>query len=265
MKYLKFFLYAFFIFLQTNLNADISYIDKLHELDHRKVKNKSSPMFLDSVGSLGYINSQISKLKNINIECSGILVSSQKNNNGNKILTSEHCLSDEHIETYTWLSQTKNKRIFRKGKVIYRDKVNDLAIIKLKKSINYNDIKPLIFKPNIKIKRKNYLVAGYSIDFLGNYGKLLTYDKPDYVHWGIESGIGKIGSITYQGDSGGAVIFNDTETNTQYIVWLISFIRKTNTVFLNEKNKYGNISGYFTDLINYQPSIQSLKDYFYKI
>ena len=94
-----------------------------------------------------------------------------------------------------------------------------------------------------------FFYAGYSMDYLGNYGKELTYDNPKYVKLGNKNGFGEVGSLTYQGDSGGAVIYNDEESDTQYIVGVMSYIQNNANAFKNEVNKFGNISGHFVDLL----------------
>lgn len=250
-KYIQYFLILILSSVTFNLFTETIRLNRRHEFDDREVKNDLTPKYLNAIGSLGYIdkNKRIKSRKNI--ECGGNLIALEKNIDSNLIITAEHCISHS-INTYSWTSyNNKNEKVFRKGKLVLTDKKNDIAIIKLTKSISFKEIEPLILAKDINIENENFTVAGYSVDSLGNYGKNLTYDiKPDYVKIFKNRGIGEVGSITYQGDSGGAIIYNSIKDNTHYLIGIMSFIEKNKNIFKNEVGILGNLSGYFVDLIN---------------
>lgn len=262
MNYFKYIILSIFSFVTLGTYADIPRINRRHENDHREIKNELSPEYLNAIGSLGYMDEheKYRSKKYKNIECGANLIATEKGIGSDVIITAEHCIFDT-INTYTWTSfNNKNEKIFRTGKLFYKNKKADIAFIKLSRVVDYKDIKPLIIKDNINFENDNFLVGGYSMDFLGNYGKKLTYDSPEYVKLGSKNGFGEVGSITYQGDSGGAVIYNDEKSDTQYIVGVMSYINNNANAFKNEVNKFGNISGHFVDFINYKPFFSFIKE-----
>ena len=218
-----------------------------HREDTRKNLNKESPSLLNAVGKLSYKRSKRNMeaiAKKISLNCTANLIAPIKGLGSDIILTAKHCLFKE-IKRYTWVSQDKNNnKIKREGKVIYSDDNLDWAMIKLTKAVEYKDINPLIVNDEMfekenfkKLEKENYLVAGFSIDWLGDYGKKLTYeDKPNFIEI-KENKLheGKIGAITYQGDSGGAIIYKN-EKNEGYLVGIMSYIRGDKNLFKNEKD-----------------------------
>lgn len=262
MNYLKYLILFIFSLVTLGSYADIPRINRRHEKDHREIKTPLSPEYLNAIGSLGYVDEheKLRSKRYKNIECGANLISTEKGVDSDVIITAEHCIFDT-INTYTWTSyNNENEKIFRKGKLFYKNKKADIAFIELTQKVKYKDIKPLIIQDNIDIQSDNFLVGGYSMDYLGNYGKELTYDSPKYVKLGNKNGFGEVGSLTYQGDSGGAVIYNDEESDTQYIVGVMSYIQNNANAFKNEVNKFGNISGHFVDLINYKPFFNFIKE-----
>lgn len=269
---LKIFVVLFISTITLSLSADLFRTNRRnerHELDDREVKNENSPDYLNAIGSLGYVNDKykVKSRKFQNIECGASLVSIEKNKDSNLIITASHCVLD-NIKKYTWTTyDSKNEKVFRKGKLLFNDTDNDIALIKLTRRVSYKQISPLIISNDYKsLEEGHFAVAGFSVDSLGEYGKYLTYDEtPNFITLGNEKKKnGEIGSITYQGDSGGAIIYNDKENNTQYLVGIMSFIAKNKTLFENEIGKFGNISGYFVDLINYESIYKNLLSFISK-
>lgn len=262
-QYIKYFCLFLFSFSTLGLYSEIPRINRRHDNDDREVKNNLTPNYLNAVGSLGYVNKheRLRSNKYQNIECGANLIALETNVDSNLIITAEHCIED-HIKKYTWSSfDSNNNKIFSEGNVIYKNKEADIAIIKLKKYIPHSKIKPLLL-PNNNItyieKNTNYSVAGYSIDSLGNYGKNLTYDEsPEFIKISNEKGFGEVGSITYQGDSGGAVVYSEDGDN-HYLVGIMSYIEKNKNAFTNEVGRFGNLSGHFVDLVNYEAIYGSL-------
>ena len=260
-QYIKYFCLFLFSFSTLGLYAEVPRINRRHEHDDREVKNDLTPDYLNAVGSLGLINKheRLRAKKYRNIECGANLIALDKNQDSNLVITAEHCI-DPKFKEYSWTSfDNNNKKVFREGKLIYKNEETDIAIIKLKKQVSQEQIKPFVLSNNkIHNSEGNYVVAGFSVDSLGNYGKNLTYDEnPDYIKLS-ENGFGEIGTITYQGDSGGAVVYNDPVDDTHYLVGVMSYIEKNKDIFINEVGKFGNVSGHFVDLVNYESIYNSL-------
>jgi hypothetical protein len=243
-----------------------------HREDTRKTLNKLSPKILNAVGKLSYKKfKKNQRIKNLKLNCTANLISPISGEGSDIVLTAKHCLYDS-VRTYSWRSQNdKNELIERTAKVIYEDKDMDWAILKLKSKINHKEIKPLIINKkafnNKKFKNKekeDYMVAGFSVDWLGNYGKKLTYeDKPNFIKINeSKAHISSIGAVTYQGDSGGAIIFKGEE-NEGYLVGIMSYISGDKNLFKNEKGMFGNLKGNFLDFVNYDSFFSVIKSVFY--
>lgn len=266
-KYIKFFLFFFAIFsnfshgstLSIKKNAEI--IKTRHRLDKRKVKNSSYSSSLDAVGKLThYGRKRGSKTK---IDCSASLIAPDFEMGSDIVITANHCLSEDVI-SYKWLSKTQQGKIERVGKVIYQDKENDWALINLNNPIDHNEIKPLIINyENInELTTEKITVAGFSMDWLGDYGKKLTYeDNPKYIKLSkTNSNIGKVGALTHQGDSGGAIIYQEEEQG--YLVGVMSFISPDKNLFKSTKGTFGNLSGYFLDFFGNRGFHNIVQSYF---
>jgi hypothetical protein len=256
-----------------SLKDEVRLVEFQHKLDTRKIKSKSSPELLNAVGKLGYRRSKInsgSKIKrNLKLDCTANLISQNDKKDSNIILTAKHCLF-EGIRQYTWTSSTNSgEKITRRAKVVYQDKEEDWAILKLTKKIDYKDVNPLIVDKE-KFKNANFekeqasafTVAGFSVDWLGSYGKHLTYEEnPSFLCIGDgKNRMGEIGSITYQGDSGGAIIYED-DNESKYLVGIMSHIKNNDSLFKSAKGSLGNISGYFISFVDYDMFFSVLRKY----
>jgi hypothetical protein len=258
-----------------NLKKETKLVEFQHEKDTRKVKSESSPKSLNAVGKLGfkkYLSRNKFKNKGMKLNCTANLIAPEGNIGSNLILTARHCLSDE-ITIYTWTSMDNNgNEVVRNAKLAHKEKSSDWAILKLSKSISHSKIKPLIAK-NINFKEDNFkksesesfTVAGFSMDWLGNYGKKLTYEEnPVFVCTADgERHSGQIGAVTYQGDSGGAVIYED-ENKSSYLVGIMSHIVKNKELFKSSKGSFGNITGHFVSFIGYETFFSILNKHFYR-
>jgi glutamine cyclotransferase len=91
----------------------------------------------------------------------------------------------------------------------------------LTKAVRYEEIKPLLINEDTfkmeNFKKDNYIVGGFSVDYLGDYGKKLTYeDHISYIK--TEDKKGEVGALTYQGDSGGAIIYKGKELHLNSLI-----------------------------------------------
>jgi hypothetical protein len=153
------------------------------------------------------------------------------------------------------------------GSLTHREvcKKLDISILRLRKTVKNEDIKPIYYDKNFTDlyqlgKQNNYFVAGYSMDALGDYGNLLTFSKiNENIKFFKNKEYGKFQSITYEGNSGGALIYDIN--NRQYIVGVVSFIKKDKYIFSNDKGFLGNINGYFTNLIKTKKIHKDLNKY----
>jgi hypothetical protein len=155
--------------------------------------------------------------------------------------------------------------------LVHKEKSSDWAILKLTKSISYSEIKPLITNMEMgknKLKKsesESFTVAGFSVDWLGNYGKDLTYEEnPLFVFTEDGDGhSGQIGAVTYQGDSGGAVIYED-ENKSIYLIGIMSHIVKNKDLFKSSKGSFGNLTGHFISFVGYDKFFSILNKHFYR-
>lgn len=252
----------------SNAKSNASTIEFQHDSDKRKIKSESSPLSLNAVGKLTHKRKR-DKRNKVKLNCTASLIAPVTEMGSDIILTAKHCVSDDII-TYKWITNNKDGKIERIAKVIYEDKENDWALLRLKEAVLYKDISPLLIdnstfdNKNFKNEDPNdYIVAGFSVDWLGDYGKTLTYeDSPSYIDFSDNKndGIGDVGAITHQGDSGGAIIYENDSVN--YLVGIMSYIDSDKTLFKSANGTFGNLSGHFISLIKYESFYSVIATFF---
>jgi hypothetical protein len=205
----------------SSAKRNASTIEFQHDSDKRKTKSESSPLSLNAVGKLTHKRKR-DRWNRVDLNCTASLIAPATEMGSDIILTAKHCVSDEII-TYKWITNNKDGKIERVAKVIYEDKENDWSLLRLTDAVLYSDVNPLLIddstfdNKNFKNEDPNdYIVAGFSVDWLGDYGKTLTYeDSPSYIDFSDNKngGIGDVGAITHRFDSGSAIIYENYSVN----------------------------------------------------
>ncbi len=244
-----------------SINANATPNHPVSFLDKRQVSSGSAKQF-NAIGRLGFNRQGKSKrsMQYIKINCTANLVSLKRSSKSNLVVTAEHCLSNK-VDKYVWSSLKNNGgKIKRNAKIVHRDDEFDWAILKLNRSVPEADIEPILLNENninniqLNDKSTSIMVAGFSMDELGDYGQKLTYDL-DPLLIGVDkekedTHIGKVQSVIYQGDSGGPLIYRSNGLN--YLLGIISYIEKDANLLKTAKGKFGNTQGYFVNLVGYK-------------
>lgn len=201
------------------------------KFDKRKVKNSSSPSYLDAVGVLFIYDNKGGEFR-----CTAYLTSATPGESSNKLGSAAHCI-DEYsnskdinkigknkkmdIKKITWTTTVNGSTITKNAKVLDFDFETDQMLLEIDSPISFSLIKPLLIESEISLQPtdlifykyvKKLTAAGFGGDsYKGNNGKVLTYDDSidinKVVLQNLERGQSIVPeTVTFSGASGGPLI-----------------------------------------------------------
>jgi hypothetical protein len=248
------------LFLSFLFSSTSAFSNTLFPHDNRQILSEiQQPDVYRAVGKLSQVISFRAGTRKAKVDCSATLIAPVEGIGSDTLVAAKHCLRDKQFR-YRWVAQDSEGNTIKKtAKLVYEDPFFDWILLRFSAPVPFSAIRPMVANRDVvqlmsSVKNKaedNTFVAGYSMDLLGNYGRKVTIDAdPNALCMVMDKErMSYVGSVTVQGDSGGAVAWRDGSQS--YLLGVMGYIKKDSSAHQNDRGFWQNTSGYFVNMVDY--------------